>query len=274
MVHLEPVLLDSLNSRKQSGSGHFTPTAGHFAPIADLRLSSPIEPCLRVAPGILHRWRDAGLLLPMEVLGGERDMPNEPQARSTYDRSAVDAFRERYALLREAAAFVGVVPATLQRWADSGRVPGARVYYVPNHEGALYDRRSLADFKTAHVTANEAASLLSIQPRAFNKLVRLGRIEVATVGIARSRLYDRAEVLRLKAPPRRVHGFLLDEFVLAKNAARYLGISHRSFNRLVARGVIRPAMNGGRKNRKYRRVDVSELARKIGLVTDDVPASG
>ncbi len=46
MVHLEPVLLDSLNSRKQSGSGHFTPTAGYVAPIADLRLSSPIEPCL------------------------------------------------------------------------------------------------------------------------------------------------------------------------------------------------------------------------------------
>ncbi len=61
MVHLEPVLLDSLNSRKQSGSGHFTPTAGHFAPIADSRLSSPVEPCLRrqdEQQSGARRWHD------------------------------------------------------------------------------------------------------------------------------------------------------------------------------------------------------------------------
>jgi len=226
---------------------------------------------LGVPRRVLYRWRDAGLLLPAVVLEGECGTPARHKVEPVYDRGAVDAFRARYATLTEAAALVGVARQTLQQWADRGQVPGARAHYVPYHGGILYDRRSIAEFKATRVTADEAGMLLGISPRTFGNWVKAGRIKPVCEGVARQRLYDRVEVLRLKTPPRRVHELLLDELMAARDAANYLGITHRHFNRLVTRGDIRPAVDDAYMGRRYAQVDVIRLARVIGLVTADDP---
>ncbi len=220
---------------------------------------------LGVTRRVLRRWRDAGLLLPATGLGSEGAALAGHMVACAYDRGAVEAFRARYATLTEAATLIGITTQALQRWADRGQVPGARVHNVPYHDGVLYDRRALDEFKATRVTAEEAGMLLGILPRTFNKWVKAGRITPVTEGIARDRLYDRAEVLCLRVSPGWVCGSLSGELVMAAEAAHYLGMTHRHFNRLVAEGAIHPAVGGHHMDRRYARADVDQLAGVRGL---------
>jgi len=217
---------------------------------------------------VLRRWRDAGLLRPVATPEGAGAARGGRAPERVYDRGAVDAFRARYATLIEAAALVGITTQTLQRWADRGQAPGTRVHNVPYHDGILYDQRAIEEFKATRVTAEEAGVLLGILPRTFNKWAKAGRITPVTEGIARDRLYDRAEILRLKTLPGRVCGALCGDPVTAGDAARYLGMAHRHFNRLVAQGAIRPAVGGRHMDRRYARADVDRLAEARGLAVD------
>lgn len=201
----------------------------------------------------LRRWTAAGLLT-----STVEEIPSGGQVTS-YSGDDVRAFANRYVGLQTAAALLGVQYQSVQRGIRRGQYVGARVYGTPRYPDYLFDRRILEDIQANQITGDEAAELLGVGRKHFRRLVLSEQIAPVVKTMVRDRTFDRRDVLRLRVARKRPANSLSAPYVGAAEAARYIGVTERTFNRWVGRGRIREMSVGGVRRHLFALDDIVRL---------------
>ncbi len=178
---------------------------------------------------------------------------------TSYNGDDVRAFADRYVGIQSAAALLGVQYQTVQRGVRRGQYTKACVYGTPKYTDYLFDRRALEDVQANQITSDEAAKLLGMGCMQFRQLIRSEQIAPVVTTMVRDRTFERQDIVRLRTKRRRRAPSLTAPFVEVAEAASYIGVTAETFNRWVARKMIRETSVGNVRRDTFAVEDIVRL---------------